>query len=178
MNESAKFLMLFHMMTIKRSTYKEDQMRTMCVFLYFLAMVTIAPMAFAQLPAQGGTFVKICSLHGEANQVQPAWHQDSTCNLPNLFPLDRNYHQQSARFGGGGANSDLQINDIPAGIHVDVSGNHYWAIVRPIRMVILDTDDPATTFGSGGKAYRRSGNSARSGWQRMLLLISEIAHIK
>jgi hypothetical protein len=151
------------MMTNKTTYYEEGQMRTLSVFLCFLVIVAIAPMASAQLPPQDGTFVKICSLHGEANQGQPAWHQDSTCNLPNLFPLDRNYHQQSARFGGGGANSDLQVNDIPAGIHVDVSGNHYWAIVRPIRMVILDTDDPVTSFVRQFQVHTYCGPAAPPG---------------
>src|SRR6185437_15398426 len=121
-------------------------MRKLSTLLFIITFVALVPFATAQLPPQDGTFVKICSLHGEADQGQPAWHQDSTCNLPNLFPLDRSYHQQSARFGGGGANSDLQINDVPAGIHLDVSGNHYWAITKPLRMVVLDTDDPATNF--------------------------------
>ena len=80
------------------------------------------------------------------NQGKPAWHQDSTCNLPNLFALDRSYHQQSARFTGGSASTDLAVSDIPAGIHLDVSGNFYWSVVKPIRMVVLDTDDPTTYF--------------------------------
>jgi hypothetical protein len=100
----------------------------------------------AQLPPQDGTFVKICSIHGEADQGQSAWHQDSICNLPNLFPLDRSYHQQNVNFTGGGATTNLSLSDIPAGIHLSVSGNYYWSIVAPLKMVVLDTDDPSTTF--------------------------------
>jgi hypothetical protein len=124
-------------------------MRITKLALYLATALAINSLALAQLPPQDGTFVKICSIHGEANQGQPAWNQDSTCNLPNLFPLDRSYHQQSARFAGGNpesASSRLQINEIPAGIHLDVSGNYYWSMERPMRIVVLDTDDPSTNF--------------------------------
>src|SRR6266852_2923477 len=124
-------------------------MRALKLVLWVVTTAACGSLAVAQLPPQDGTFIKICSIHGEANQGQPAWHQDSTCNLPNLFPLDRGYHQQSIHFAGGNpdqANSDLQISEIPAGIHLDVSGNYFWSIVRPMRMVVLDTDDPSKIF--------------------------------
>jgi hypothetical protein len=98
--------------------------------------------SYAQLPPQDGTFVKICSLHGEADQGQPAYHKDAVCNLPGDFAIDRSYHQQGLNSSGGGASSDISPSDIPAGIHLDVSGNTYWSIVKQIKMVILDQDGP------------------------------------
>lgn len=121
-------------------------MRTLRLVLGIFVIAALAGFAVAQVPPQDGTFVKICSMHGEADQGQPAWHQDSICNLPNLFPLDRSYHQQSVNFTGGGATTNLSLSDVPAGIHLNVSGNYYWSIVAPLRMVVLDTDDPSTTF--------------------------------
>ena len=96
----------------------------------------------AQQPPQDGTFVQVCTMHGEANQGESAYHKDDVCNLPGDFPLDRSYHQQLITPDGGGANSDITASDIPAGIHLVVSGNHYWSITKPIKMVILDQDGP------------------------------------
>jgi hypothetical protein len=97
---------------------------------------------YGQAPPQDGTFVLICNLHGEANQGQSAYHNDASCNLPGDFPIDRSYHQTSLNTVGGGATSDISPTDVPAGIHLDVSGNTYWSIVKPIGMVILDQDGP------------------------------------
>jgi hypothetical protein len=112
--------------------------------LWLLLGVTIlaASSSSAQLPPQDGTFVKICSLHGEANQGSNAYHNDAVCNLPGDFQLDRTYHQQAISASGGGATSDISVADVPGGLHLDVSGNHYWSIVKPIKMVILDQDGP------------------------------------
>jgi hypothetical protein len=106
------------------------------------ALMLATVLSHAQAPPQDGTFIKICSLHGEANQGGQAYHSDAVCNLPGDFHIDRSYHQQAATFAGGGASSNLSIADIPPGIHIDVSGNTYWSIVKPMKMVILDQDGP------------------------------------
>jgi len=75
-------------------------------------------------------------LYGEADQGRPAWNKDENCLLPENLPLDDNYHQLDARFDGGGAQSDLNAADIPAGIHLDISGNHYWAVTSPMGLSV------------------------------------------
>ena len=111
-------------------------------FLLLFLTVAVAVYSLAQLPPQDGTFVKICSLHGEANQGAPAHHSDPTCNLPGDFPIDRSYHQQGIKASDGGATTDIGPSDVPSGLHLDVSGNYYWSIIKPIKMVILDQDGP------------------------------------
>lgn len=98
--------------------------------------------ATGQEPPQDGTFVQVCTMHGEANQGAQAYQKDEVCNLPGDFRLDRNYHQQLITPAGGGASSDITAADVPAGLHLVVTGNHYWSIVKPIKMVILDQDGP------------------------------------
>jgi hypothetical protein len=109
-----------------------------CGYLILL----LSPYLLAQRPPDDGTFVKICTMHGEANQGNNAYNKDELCNLPGDFPLDRTYHQQLIQPTGGGATSDISASDIPPGIHLDVSGNYYWSIAKPIKMVILDQDGP------------------------------------
>ena len=112
-------------------------------FLLVLAIVGSSASASAQLPPQDGTFVKVCSFHGEANQGAPAWHRDERCALPTGFMLDRSYRQQAWQPTGGGASTNLSVSDIPAGIHLAISGNHYWSVVGPMELVRLDDDGPA-----------------------------------
>lgn len=117
-------------------------MRYRNLFLCLGLSLAAVALTNAQTPPQDGTFVKICSLHGEANQGSPAYHSDAVCNLPGDFPIDRSYHQQAIN-SAYRATSNIAPADIPAGIHLDVSGNTYWSIVKPIKMVILDQDGPS-----------------------------------
>lgn len=82
----------------------------------------------------------MCGFRGAGHEQ--AYHSNSVCDLPGDFQIDRSYHQQSATFAGGGAESNLSVADIPHGIHISVSGNTYWSIVQPIGMVILDQEGP------------------------------------
>jgi hypothetical protein len=112
--------------------------KSFCYSTIILATV----LSHAQAPPQDGTFIQICSLHGQADQGQNAYSTDGVCDLPGDFHIDRTYHQQAATFAGGGAQSNLSIADIPAGIHIVASGNTYWSFVKPMGMVILDQDGP------------------------------------
>lgn len=112
-------------------------------FLVVLAMLGTSPRAVAQMPPHDGTFVKVCSFHGEADSGAEAWHRDERCELPTGFMLDRSYRQQSWQPTGGGATTNLSVSDIPAGLHIVVSGNHYWSVVAPLELVRLDDDGPA-----------------------------------
>lgn len=116
--------------------------RLMRYFALVCPLLLLPAPSWGQAPPQDGTFVQVCTMHGEANQGASAYHKDEVCNLPGDFPIDKSYHQQLCNFTGGGASTDLTASDIPSGIHLDVSGNYYWAITKPIKMVILDQDGP------------------------------------
>jgi hypothetical protein len=81
-------------------------------------------------------------MHGEANSGGSAWHKDDSCNLPAGFPINKSYRQPNLQPVGGGATSNLTSADVPPGLHLKVSGNHYWSIVKPIGMVVLDQEGP------------------------------------
>jgi hypothetical protein len=117
----------------------------------------------AQRPPEDGSFVKICDMHGEANSGEQAWHKDDRCNLPKGFPLDKSYHQSSANFVGGGASTNLSAADIPAGIHVEVSGNHYWSIVGPMELVRIDDNDEPTQAIRQFRVHTYCGPAGRPG---------------
>jgi hypothetical protein len=93
-------------------------------------------------PSPEFAFVKICSLYGSANQGASAWNKDEACDLPAGFNLDKSFHQTSFSCCGGGATSNIGINDIPAGIRVDVSGGYYWSVGKPIELIRFDDDGP------------------------------------
>lgn len=119
-------------------------MRKISQLLFAMVLVLAIPgFARAQAPPQDGTFVLICSLYGSANQGASAWNKDDACNLPVGFRLDKSYRQNTFNCCGGGATSNIAISDIPAGIHLNVSGGHYWSVTKPIELIRLDDDGPA-----------------------------------
>jgi hypothetical protein len=115
-----------------------------CVTTLSLAccLLLVAVRSNCQAPPSDGTFVQVCTMQGESPQGASAFHKDEVCNLPGDFPLDRNYRQQLINATGGGATTDISASDIPGGLHLVVSGDHYWSIVKPIKMVILNQDGP------------------------------------
>jgi len=110
----------------------------------FLAVTQVS----AQAPPQDGTFFKICDLYGAADSGGQAWHKDEKCDLPKNFRLDLSYHQTNFNCCGGGASSNIAPSDIPAGIHLQVDGGHYWSVVQPMGIKTLEEDDE-------GRAVRR-----------------------
>jgi hypothetical protein len=127
-------------------------------------VVAIVPLELSgqRLP-EDGTFVKICDMHGEANSGEQAWHKDDRCNLPRGFSLDKSYHQSSANFVGGGASTNLSSANVPAGIHVEVTGNHYWSIVAPMELVRIDDDDDAAQAIRQFRVHTYCGPAGRPG---------------
>jgi hypothetical protein len=117
--------------------------------LFLLVCACLSSSAiFGQAPPQDGSFVKICDLYGSSNSGGSAWHKDERCDLPKNFRLDLSYHQTDFNCCGGGAKSDIAQNDIPAGIHLQVDGGHYWSVVQPMGIKTLEEDDE-------GRAVRR-----------------------
>lgn len=117
-------------------------MKTTVIMLSICCLLLVGSHSQAQEPPQDGTFVQVCTMYGSANQGEQAFNKDDVCNLPGDFPLDKSYHQQLIVPAGGGAASNISAADVPAGLHLVVSGNHYWSIVQPIKMVILDQEGP------------------------------------
>ena len=114
-------------------------------FLATLAMLALPIAAAAQGPPNDPSFVKLTTngpLYGESNGGNYQTTQEVL--LPEGFKLDRSYHQASVNCCGGGATSYMKASEIPAGIHISVSGGHYWAVpsapapvpVPPCRMKV------------------------------------------
>jgi hypothetical protein len=81
---------------------------------------------FAQAPPNDPSFKKLAHLYGESNKGN--YQQTQEVLLPPAFKLDKSYHQASVNCCGGGATSDMRASQIPAGIHIDISGGHYWSV--------------------------------------------------
>jgi len=90
--------------------------------------------SFAQQPPGDGSSLLVCTFYGESNQGGSAWNRQQSCQLPPDFPLDDLYKQQTAFLAGGGAGSNMNVGQIPPGIHIDVSGGHYWSVNSPIGL--------------------------------------------
>jgi hypothetical protein len=114
------------------------KINSMGIILFLSCIVGIAS---AQAPPQDGSFVKVCDLYGAADSGAQAWQKDESCNLPRGFRLDNSYHQGNFNCCGGGASSNIAQSDIPAGIHLQVDGGHYWSVVQPMGMKTLEEDD-------------------------------------
>jgi hypothetical protein len=136
----------------------------MCVGLGLAGVLLVVVSAVpAQRPPEDGTFVKICDMHGEANSGESAWHKDDRCNLPKGFQLDKSYHQSSASFAGGGASTNLTPSDIPAGVHIEVTGNHYWSVVAPMELVRIDDEDEPNRAVRQFRVHTYCGPAGRPG---------------
>jgi S1-C subfamily serine protease len=94
----------------------------------------ILGVSYSQQPPADGTFLSVCTFYGEANQGGSAWVRPQSCQLPPDFPLDDLYKQQTAFLSGGGATSNIQVGQIPPGIHLDISGGHYWSVNNPMGL--------------------------------------------
>ncbi len=105
-------------------------------------------MGSAQAPPQDGNFKKVCDLYGAADSGAQAWNKNEKCDLAKGFRLDTSYHQHDFVCCGGGATSDISQSDIPAGIHLQVDGGHYWSVDQPIGLSTIE-EDPE------GRAIRR-----------------------
>jgi hypothetical protein len=117
-------------------------MRWLGLFLTAVGTL-ISTGAAAQQPPQDGTFVLICQMTGSSNSGGSAWHKDDKCNLPPGFKIDRSYRQQV--FQGvstsPSATTNITTADIPPGIHLYVTGNHQWSVVKEIELVRIDDSD-------------------------------------
>jgi S1-C subfamily serine protease len=96
--------------------------------------ILLQGLCFAQAPPADGSFLLVCTFYGEANQGERAWNSQQACQLPPDFPLDDLYRQQTAYLAGGGASSNISTAQIPPGIHVEISGGHYWSVNSPISL--------------------------------------------
>jgi S1-C subfamily serine protease len=90
--------------------------------------------SFGQQPPGDGSFLLVCTFYGESNQGGSAWNRQQSCQLPPDFPLDDLFRQQTAFLSGGGASSNIQSGQIPPGIHLDISGGHYWSVNNPMSL--------------------------------------------
>jgi len=109
------------------------------VVVAILTLLTANPVS-AQAPPQDGHFKKVCDLYGAADSGSQAWNKNEKCDLTKEFRLDASYHQQNFACCGGGATSDIATSDIPAGIHLQVDGGHYWSVDQPIALSTLEED--------------------------------------
>jgi hypothetical protein len=100
--------------------------------------------AFVQQTPADGSFLLVCTFYGESNQGERAWNRQQYCQLPPDFPLDDLYRQQTVYSSGGGASSNIQFGQIPPGIHLDVSGGHFWSVNNPISLSQPDSDGKRT----------------------------------
>jgi Trypsin-like peptidase domain len=97
-------------------------------------LVICPEMCLGQQPPADGSFLLVCTFYGESNQGGSAWNRQQSCQLPPDFPLDDAYRQQTAFFSGGGASSNIRDGQIPSGIHLDISGGHYWSVNQPMSL--------------------------------------------
>src|SRR5262245_53528652 len=112
-----------------------------------VSLLVASPIMKAQEPPQNAGFVYIGEIYREKQQT-PACCDAADLLLPEHFKLDRSYHQQSIQCCGGGATSNISPADIPAGIHLSVSGGYYWALPKaPVLLVEkVDDDDKVTQW--------------------------------
>lgn len=119
--------------------------RFVSVFLISVVVVGFVGVTRAQEPPAGDpTFVFLGEIYRE-KQSTPACCPAADILLPEGFKLDRTYHQKSINCCGGGATSDLSPADIPAGIHMTVTGGHYWALPKAPVLLIEKMDDDLVT---------------------------------
>jgi hypothetical protein len=111
------------------------------LFLSTVTLLIASATLMAQAPPQDANFVKLCDLYGSANSGGSAWGADENCPLPKNFKLDNSYHQTNFSCCGGGATSNISMSDIPAGIHIQIDGGHYWSVVKPMGLMTLEEDD-------------------------------------
>lgn len=109
--------------------FRAVNMAVPCAFGVLFSMVCLP-----QQPLADGSFLPVCTFYGESNQGGSAWNRQQSCQLPPDFPLDDLYRQQTAFLAGGGAASNMDTRQIPPGIHIDVSGGHYWSVNSPIGL--------------------------------------------
>jgi hypothetical protein len=83
----------------------------------------------------------MCLLYGEAPQGAEAYNEGQRCPFTPGFRLDRKYHQGTVNCCGGGARSPLSPGDVPAGVHIEVDGGHYWALLPPVNLIAIAFDD-------------------------------------
>jgi hypothetical protein len=113
--------------------------RKTLLLLLACVLLNTAPLN-AQDPPNDGTFKFIGEIYKEKNSP-PACCEAADLLLPKYFRLDRTYRQQTLICCGGGATSDITPGDIPAGIHVSVSGGHYWALPKAPVLIPEAFDD-------------------------------------
>jgi hypothetical protein len=83
-----------------------------------------------------GMVVSFPCVHSTVKPIKGsnAWNRQQSCQLPPDFPLDNLYRQQTAFLSGGGATSNIQTAQIPPGIHLEISGGHYWSVNNPMNL--------------------------------------------
>jgi hypothetical protein len=98
----------------------------MAKFLVFGGIMFLAATLIGQPPPKDPSFVYLGHLYGESNSGN--YQQNQEVLLPAGFQLDKSYHQSTVNCCGGGATSNMQASQIPAGIHISIDGGHYWSV--------------------------------------------------
>lgn len=106
----------------------------------FLALAAVTTNISAQDPPPDSKFVFLGEIYREKNSP-PACCNAADILLPENFKLDKTYHQRSINCCGGGAKSDLLPSDIPAGIHISVTGGLFWALPKKPVLLVEKVDD-------------------------------------
>lgn len=108
--------------------------------LFVLLLSATSGLLWSQNPPSDPSFVRIGEIYREKN-YPPACCDAADLLLPRNFKLDRSYQQQELNCCGGGARSDIQPSDIPRGIHVSVTGGHYWALPKAPVLIPYEIDE-------------------------------------
>jgi hypothetical protein len=114
---------------------EKGRLLTLTVVMACVGTAAFCPkVSLGQQPPGDGSFLLVCTFYGESNQGGSAWNRQQSCQLPPDFPLDDTYKEQTAFFSGGGATSSIRDGQIPPGIHLDISGGHYWSVNQPMSL--------------------------------------------
>jgi hypothetical protein len=106
-------------------------------------VVAVAAQDPTKLPIgqSGNGFVYIGHGYGEHNTGQGALHENAEFLLPRGLKLDRSYHQASWVCCGGGATTNVRLDQIPAGIYIRLDGGYFWAIAGEPILAAADYDE-------------------------------------
>jgi hypothetical protein len=94
----------------------------------------------AQAPPADPKFVRIDEVYKEKAHTPALW-EDAVVLLPRHFKLDRSYQQASLVCAGGGAQCSATASGVPRGIHIAVTGGHYWSLRGNPTLLPAEVDD-------------------------------------
>lgn len=105
-----------------------------------VAVLFVCFAAIGQAPPNNAGFVKIDEVYQSKDHTPALWN-DAEVFLPRDFKLDRSYQQQRLVCSGGGASCGATASGVPRGIHIAVSGGHYWSLRHNPTLVAAEVDD-------------------------------------